>query len=220
MFEGAGDVLLGKGSKFTLLNIPFKYNSRVKFIPFPFVLNRRTEPDNTQYDNFIKSVADILRFVSGKTLMVIWKDFKTTEVLSEIPNDKYTEKLKESLISSGIPESAFSVTYYGAADTKSCNDYREYENIILAGRWILGKTVVRKLETAFLKGVGKKGWNLKKKSPNILKFNKLGDMLVIGKGFEPLTHSLEGCCSIQLSYPTYLNCFLSKAMQKYVFLNT
>ncbi len=63
----------------------------------------------------------------------------------------------------------------------------------------------------------KKGWNLKKKSPNILKFNKLGDMLVIGKGFEPLTHSLEGCCSIQLSYPTYLNCFLSKAMQKYIF---
>ncbi len=149
VFEGAGDVLLGKGSKFTLMDIPFKYNSRVKFIPFPFVLNRRTEPDNTQYDNFIKSVADILRLVNGKTLVVIWKDFKTTEVLSEIPNDKYTEKLKESLISSGIPESAFSVTYYGAADTKSCNDYREYENIILAGRWILGKTVVRKLETAF-----------------------------------------------------------------------
>ena len=43
--------------------------------------------------------------------------------------------------------------------------------------------------------------------------------LVIGKGFEPLTHSLEGCCSIQLSYPTYLNCFLSKAMQKYKLFN-
>ena len=26
--------------------------------------------------------------------------------------------------------------------------------------------------------------------------------LVIGLGFEPRTHSLEGCCSIQLSYPT------------------
>ena len=25
---------------------------------------------------------------------------------------------------------------------------------------------------------------------------------VIRKGFEPLTHSLEGCCSIQLSYRT------------------
>ena len=27
-------------------------------------------------------------------------------------------------------------------------------------------------------------------------------VLVIGVGFEPTTHSLEGCCSIQLSYPT------------------
>ena len=27
---------------------------------------------------------------------------------------------------------------------------------------------------------------------------------VIQAGFEPTTHSLEGCCSIQLSYWTYL----------------
>ena len=27
-------------------------------------------------------------------------------------------------------------------------------------------------------------------------------MLVIRSGFEPETHSLEGCCSIQLSYQT------------------
>ena len=27
---------------------------------------------------------------------------------------------------------------------------------------------------------------------------------VIRMGFEPMTHSLEGCCSIQLSYPTFL----------------
>ena len=50
-------------------------------------------------------------------------------------------------------------------------------------------------------------------------FSSVFPELVIGKGFEPLTHSLEGCCSIQLSYPTYLNCFLSKAMQKYKLFN-
>ena len=27
-------------------------------------------------------------------------------------------------------------------------------------------------------------------------------LLVIRRGFEPRTHSLEGCCSIQLSYQT------------------
>ena len=29
-------------------------------------------------------------------------------------------------------------------------------------------------------------------------------MSVIRLGFEPKTHSLEGCCSIQLSYRTFL----------------
>ena len=31
-----------------------------------------------------------------------------------------------------------------------------------------------------------------------------GLAVVIGLGFEPRTHSLEGCCSIQLSYLTIL----------------
>ena len=30
----------------------------------------------------------------------------------------------------------------------------------------------------------------------------LSPFKVIEEGFEPSTHSLEGCCSIQLSYPT------------------
>ena len=36
--------------------------------------------------------------------------------------------------------------------------------------------------------------------------------LVIRMGFEPMTHSLEGCCSIQLSYQTDL---MLKRMQRY-----
>ena len=44
-----------------------------------------------------------------------------------------------------------------------------------------------------------------------------GKLSVIGKGFEPLTHSLEGCCSIQLSYPTSPYLFFQR-VQKYIFL--
>ena len=43
-----------------------------------------------------------------------------------------------------------------------------------------------------------------KKNPLTLIFNKLGGNFVIRLGFEPKTHSLEGCCSIQLSYQTII----------------
>ena len=37
-------------------------------------------------------------------------------------------------------------------------------------------------------------------------------LFVIPRGFEPRTHSLEGCCSIQLSYET--NLFVLKSFAK------
>ncbi len=37
---------------------------------------------------------------------------------------------------------------------------------------------------------------------------------VIPLGFEPKTHSLEGCCSIQLSYGTILMCFCGRKGSK------
>ena len=39
--------------------------------------------------------------------------------------------------------------------------------------------------------------------------------VVIRSGFEPETHSLEGCCSIQLSYRTIM--FAKMRVQRYVF---
>ncbi len=40
-------------------------------------------------------------------------------------------------------------------------------------------------------------------------FRRRNPISVIGLGFEPRTHSLEGCCSIQLSYLTIL-CLVSQ----------
>ena len=43
--------------------------------------------------------------------------------------------------------------------------------------------------------------SLRKKFRRLLLF-ATGEEGVISMGFEPMTHSLEGCCSIQLSYET------------------
>ena len=41
----------------------------------------------------------------------------------------------------------------------------------------------------------------------------IADRFVIRSGFEPETHSLEGCCSIQLSYQT--RDFFRNRLQRY-----
>ncbi|MBQ2165080.1 MAG: hypothetical protein II445_11305, partial [Muribaculaceae bacterium] len=52
----------------------------------------------------------------------------------------------------------------------------------------------------FLHKWGKSGEFLTKKNANHLKFKRLAKLFVNRLGFEPRTHSFEGCCSIQLSY--------------------
>lgn len=148
VYEGAGDILIGKSDKFQAIDLTPKYNCNVEFHPFDFQLSRKKIPDATAYQSFVASIASIIHAAQGKTLVVIWKDFKAGK-LTDIPNDKYTEMLKDCLVTAGIQESEFAVTYYGASDTKSTNEYRDYTNIILAGQWGLGPSVITKLKQAF-----------------------------------------------------------------------
>ena len=148
VYEGAGDILIGKSDKFQGINLPLKYNSKVEFHPFSFGLTRTVVPVKQEYDAFVTSVQNILKFCQGKTLIVVWKDFRGGK-LTETTDDTWTTKLHDALVAVGVPLGDFTVTYYGAADTKSTNDYRDYQNIILCGRWGLGKDVIRKLKQGF-----------------------------------------------------------------------
>lgn len=148
VYEGAGDILIGKSDKFQAIDLTPKYNCNVEFHPFDFSFDRKKIPDAPEYQSFVASIVSIIRAAQGKTLVVIWMDFKTSR-LTDVPNDKYTGLLKDSLLMAGIQESEFAVTYYGASDTKSTNEYRDYTNIVLAGQWGLGPSVITKLKQAF-----------------------------------------------------------------------
>lgn len=145
IYEGAGDVLLGKGSCFKLLDITPKYNSQVDFREFTFGLSRKHRPDDATYALFVKSICSLCRSSSfGKTLIVIWKDYRTDEertLTKEAGKSEWADKLREVLLTEGLAGSNFTVTYYGASDTKSTNVYRDYQNIILCGNWDLPPSV-------------------------------------------------------------------------------
>ena len=47
---------------------------------------------------------------------------------------------------------------------------------------------------------------IQKNKPLKISDSKIGSVILLG--FEPKTHSLEGCCSIQLSYRTLLSFFI------------
>jgi len=148
IYEGAGDILLGNNSKFKLLDVPKKYNSTVYFYSFGFGLSRKAIPTDQEYSSFVVSVHNILNTCQGKTLIIIWKDFKGG-LLSEKSDNTYVTKLQDALISDGVPAGSFAVTYYGAADTKSTNSYRDCKNVILCGRWGLGDNVIHRLKRGF-----------------------------------------------------------------------
>ena len=88
----------------------------------------------------------------GKTLIVIWKDYRTDDertLTKEAGKSEWADKLREALLTEGLPESSFTVTYYGASDTKSTNVYRDYQNIILCGNWDLPPSVSGQLRKAY-----------------------------------------------------------------------
>lgn len=152
IYEGAGDVLLGKSSCFKLLDITPKYNCQVDFREFTFRVSRKHKPDDATYALFVKTVCSLCYSSPVKTLIVIWKDYRTDDertLTKEAGKSEWADKLREALLKEGLAGSNFTVTYYGASDTKSTNVYRDYQNIILCGNWDLPPSVSGQLRKAY-----------------------------------------------------------------------
>ena len=67
----------------------------------------------------------------------------------EAGKSEWADKLREALLTEGLAGSNFTITYYGASDTKSTNVYRDYQNIILCGNWDLPPSVSGQLRKAY-----------------------------------------------------------------------
>jgi len=137
ILEGAGDLLFGNSQEYQLLDIPQKYDCQLHFEQFQFGLKRRGNLDETAFCDFISTLSNRIALNQQygiKTLVVVWKN--------QGPNSKrsddslfYEHVLSSIQKVSGLDDKMYAVIYYGSAQCKSTNQYRDFSEIILAGDW-------------------------------------------------------------------------------------
>ena len=157
IMEGGGDVLFKDSSIYKLIDIPQKYRAKADFHSFNVPnLNRRSNKHQELIKSMVQSVIAILSSVKGKTLIACWNDFKgedkgTTSDNQESKDSSTVALLSEELTKAAIPLDSFSIIYYGSAESKAVNDFKDYSNIILLGKWSLPvSTSSEKFNKAFL----------------------------------------------------------------------
>ena len=154
VYEGAGDILLGSSKAFTLIDLPNKYNSIVNFIPFEFNQKRKEKVKEYEKTDTFKAYIDNLAAMirkHNKTLVVVWKYLGKMKDMDEGSGESaYTQIIGEKLLETGLDTSQFEVIYYGSAQTKSTNNYRDCDAMILAGNWGIPASKTKQIREAYL----------------------------------------------------------------------
>lgn len=157
IMEGAGDVLFKDSSIYKLVDIPQKYRAKADFHSFNVPnLNRRSNKHQELIKSMVQSVVAILSSVKGKTLIACWNDFKgedngITSDNQESKDSPIIASLSDELAKANISQYLYSIIYYGSAESKAVNDFKDYCNIILLGKWSLPvSTSSEKFNKAFL----------------------------------------------------------------------
>lgn len=157
IMEGAGDVLFKDSSIYKLVDIPQKYRAKADFHSFNVPnLNRRSNKHQELIKSMVQSVVAILSSVKGKTLIACWNDFKgedngITSDNQESKDSPIIASLSDELAKANISQDLYSIIYYGSAESKAVNDFKDYCNIILLGKWSLPvSTSSEKFNKAFL----------------------------------------------------------------------
>lgn len=143
IFEGAGNILFKGSSCFKLLDVKEKYNTVTEFKQVEFGL-KRNRSDNDKFSSFLDG---IVKLIDKPSLVVCWKDVNGNDEGPGISS--YAERVRNGLLERGLSEDTFSVTYYGASDNKSTNQYRDMKQIILCGDWSLPNTEAAKIRKAY-----------------------------------------------------------------------
>ena len=182
LFDGTSDITLKNSKKFQLLTYQDKYSGNVSLSVFPFDLERNLKDEanisdlilRDKIDRVIDNLTNIIKS-NSKTLIFCWKSFKSHKDENDnedadefngdiIRNDikmtlnKYfvlPNYLKFKLEEKGFVEGKeFSIEYYGSGRDKAINDYREYDGVVLLGKYVVPNSVIGKFNISYDSNIG------------------------------------------------------------------
>ncbi len=134
IYEGAGDLLFTPSPYYTVLDVKQKYSSKVEFTKIPLKKRRYVDYSDQDKQEIAAQLSDIVRGNQGKTLIVLWQTVGK-KALDEDKEDKSSPFVDEIKRLMTVNPTAYSIIYFGSSDTKSTNEFRDYQNIIIYGWW-------------------------------------------------------------------------------------
>ena len=156
LFDGTSDITLSKSKKFRVVTYDDKYSGDINLSLIPFNLDRRIK-----LNKCIDNLAEIIKS-NSQTLIFCWKNFKidNSEINDDIDefsgniieegrelilnkNFSLPNYIKTKLEEKGFTEGKeFSIEYYGSGRDKAINDYRDYDSVVLLGKYAVPNSVI------------------------------------------------------------------------------
>ena len=138
IYEGAGDVLFCGSENYKVLDVKEKYDSQIKFEKRSIYKKRRDNYTESDKQATAKYLSDIVNEAEGNTLVVVWQSIGEKARDDENKDDScFVDEVKARMMVA--PDKTYEITYFGSAKTKSTNEFRDFKNIVLWGRWSITK---------------------------------------------------------------------------------
>ena len=175
LLDGTSDITLNTSRKFRVLGLKDKYNGDVNINIFNFDLDRSIKPTDLESDDkilkdkissVVSTISDILKS-NKKTLIFTWRDFKTnnSEINDELVDERIVDKSNNIILNKNfkltyyisyelsklgfIEGRDYSIEYYGSGLDKATNKYRDYDSIILLGKYQVPRSVITDFNMLF-----------------------------------------------------------------------
>ena len=147
VFEGAGDVLFSGSGRYKLLDIKRKYDAKMIFSQIPINKKRRDVYTDPEKQYIANRISGIVGKESGKTLVVVWQTVGVNARDRETDDPCFADEIRKLM----PPEiqGKCQVTHFGSNRTKSTNEFRDFDNIILWGRWNIPNTDTQRFKACY-----------------------------------------------------------------------